>query len=217
MVRALLDGRKTQTRRIVKPANLKVNLPRAIHGDWPIGHHLLAEAGIHSATMNQFGAVSVLIGEALLGVKPDEYEWVSPYGKPGNRLWVRETWTGTWNDTAVHLHYAADGSERMAGEAPTEYVLPKAAAKVDGWVTPLFMPRWASRITLEIAEVRVQRLQEITPSDVLAEGVELGCTTSDFTDKLTPAFRRLWESIHGADSWEANPWVWALTFERVQA
>ncbi|HXF12249.1 MAG TPA: hypothetical protein VN517_03790 [Terriglobales bacterium] len=203
MVRAILEGRKTQTRRIVKPQ------PCIIDGVFM--HHVAGpkwESGL---------------------------PYRCAYGKPGDRLWVRETWTGTWHDTAVHLVYAADGSERMAGEAPTEYVLPKAAAKIGNWVTPLFMPRWASRITLEVTKVRVQRLQEISEEDARAEGVELlsdapACLTPWKNYRLKPgapfamnhsiaaaSFMSLWDSINGDKSSNANPWVWAVSFKPVGA
>lgn len=157
-----------------------------------------------------------------------------PYGQIGDRLWVKETWTGTWaqigND--VHLAYAADGSEGCRG-APDSYVLPKAAARPGFWVTPLFMPRWASRITLEITDMRAQRLQDITEEDAKAEGAaeicdlcgnspeaeaHWACETDDDPEISHRAgFRRLWDTINGqrGHGWEVNDWVWVPTFKRV--
>lgn len=80
----------------------------------------------------------------------------------------------------------------------------------------MFMPRWASRITLEITDVRVERLQDITPEDAKAEGVESFAREHKLTGYWTTAFARLWMEINGKDSWDANPWVWALSFKRIE-
>jgi hypothetical protein len=156
-----------------------------------------------------------------------------PYGRIGDRLWIKEAWTGTWHptrqsETHILLHYRADGGERFVN-APEDYVLPKAAAKVGNWVTPLFMSRWASRITLEIMDVRVERLQDISEEDCIAEGIEpvaqLGiirtCGWKDYSGKtvgfLSPreSYKSLWESINGAGSWNLNPLVWCLSFRKI--
>jgi hypothetical protein len=213
MVRALLEGRKTQTRRIVKDVSkLRIRLPKAVQGDWPIGHTLRAEAGVHFAHLNQHGAVSVATSSGLLGVKPGEFEW--EHRKLGDRLWVRETWMHGGNAAPAYgRKYKADGHT------------------VDGlgdfeggpWRNCMFMPRWASRITLEIVDVRVQRLGQITEEDAREEGAECADVPGTYRkgDPVPQSFRQgfyqIWCMIHGADLWDANPWVWALTFERVQA
>jgi len=128
----------------------------------------------------------------------------------------------------MHLHYRADGGERLI-DAPQEYILPKAASKVGNWVTPLFMPRWASRITLEITDARIEHLQDISDEDCIAEGIEpvsqLGimraCGWKDYSGKtrgfLYPkdSYKSLWESINGVGSWSKDPFVWAISFRRV--
>lgn len=195
MVRAILEGRKTQTRRVVQ-------LPR-----WAAQDEL---------TFANFDVVDYgKFGEAL-----ETWDWGPcprsincPYGKPGDRLWVREAWRGAWHvgeSTNFHLMYPADGSEAMK-YVDEEYVLPKAAAKPENIMTPLFMPRWASRLTLEITAVRVQRLQEISEQDVVAEG----CTNNP-ADGVLSDYHTLWESINGKKHpWDSNPWIWAVTFVKL--
>ena len=190
MVRALLAGTKTQTRRIIKPQ--------------------------HLAFFNQDAA-------AMLS---DWNERPLPYGKPGDRLWVRETWRAelTWNTTKpseipdeAALWYAADDQQRNNGRGT------KFKGKLR---SSIHMPRAASRITLEITSVRVERLQEISIEDAKAEGawgpddsivqkVADYFGTDIFSANPRKAFQMLWESINGPDSWAANPWVWAIEFRRV--
>lgn len=218
MVRALIDGTKTQTRRIVKPQ------PAALH-------HL----GIHRAKVND-GPHCQRIYEWGME-QPVNGCFVSeccPYGVPGDRLWIRET-------IAVHsrhcegqgigytLEYRADGRTREL--QPDLRVLPghecyphqKIADK--GWRPSIHMPRWASRITLEITDVRVQRLQDISEEDAALEGVEgkgktwacplLKSGLCLVVDNPRRAFRGLWDMVNGAGSWYANPWVWAISFRRI--
>jgi hypothetical protein len=204
MVKAILEGRKTHTRRVMKqqPYTLRVE-----------GFGYPTKEG---------GFVSLRSEHCLNEC---------PYGKPGDRLWVRETWTGTWHDTDglenMHISYAADGSERFV-IAPEDYVLPKAATKAGGWVSPLFIKRFASRITLEITDVRVQRLQEISSEDCMAEGIIKLPASGRYvsgkgaqyfggaTSTAKSAFCDLWRAINGSGSWDANPWVWAITFRRIE-
>lgn len=202
MVRALLSGAKTQTRRIVK----------AKHLPW-----------LENSVLNFL--------DGKWNQRP------LPYGQPGDRLWVRETWQGpllqefemdadaNWH-TPSHIHqyqnpahceYAADG-----GPAP-EYTDADDVMR-QGWRPSIHMPRWASRITLEITSVRVERLQDISEADALAEGIVrqpdggygLADTTHyHFTDPRQSYFS-LWEAINGAGSVEDNPWVWAVEFRPVE-
>ena len=189
MVRALLGGRKTQTRRVLKPQPV----PCLSWSDPPAGTY------------------------------PSDKGWSRiPYA-PGDRLWVRETWRphylgdGVWN---LDVSYPADGERRTicAGEfGDKDWNWPKAADR--GNVTPLHMPRWASRLTLTATDVRVQRLQEISELDAVAEGVihdsfsgwrghegTIGYPTAIW------AYHHLWNSLHGPGAWDANPWVVAVTF-----
>ena len=222
MVRALLDGSKTQTRRVCKPdANLSavVEVPDPMErGQVYNGSHFGDEEG--------------------------EVQFACPYGGRGDRLWVRETWQGPllqefevdadpdWHyashihqyQNPAHCEYAADG-----GPKP-EYTDADDVMR-QGWRPSIHMPRWASRITLEITSVRVERLQDISEADAKAEGIfphirggwhwlkhdsSNPCDWNQFGYKTAAlAFQALWESINGPDSWAANPWVWAIEFRRL--
>lgn len=196
MVRALLAGTKTQTRRIVKARDL----------EWMDVHQGLRE--------------------------PDNAERC-PYGQPGDRLWVRETWQGPlleefemdadadWHlpshihqyQNPAHCVYAADG-----GPAP-EYIDLDDNMR-NGWRPSIHMFRWASRITLEITSVHVERLQEIDIADAQAEGVsDTGAFILDGegNEQGGPIaeYAVLWDQINGSGIWEENPWVWVVKFNRV--
>lgn len=190
MVRAILAGRKTQTRRLVKPP-VPIRNPCDLR--W-MDHALHPEV---------YGA-----GGAWLTLK-------CPFGIPGDRLWVRETWTEFEVDDVqgTRIYYKADNPDPVFN----------ARWRVSRWSSPIHMPRWASRITLEITDLRVQRLHEITEADARAEGVSRpdgkqppfdGTGLSNY-QPYRQLFRDLWKSINGPESWDANPWVWALTFKRV--
>lgn len=215
MVRAILEGKKTQTRRVVKPQP-------------PASTTFAGE--MHCSDSKHDNSFWWMTGDPH-----DCDEWVSvegtepffcPYGKPGDRLWVRETWTGTWHSALMHVHYAADGSENLVC-APSGYTIPKAALSVGNWVTPLFMPRWASRITLEIVKVRVERVQDITEEDAIAEGMtcdegyycEAPTEESEGVHRcnMTRGFEALWNSINAKRGfgWDSNPWVWVIEFKKV--
>lgn len=202
MVRALLDGRKTQTRRVMKPQPPTVIDRDGDEGPGPEG----------------WGASS-------------EYECIrSPYGVPGDRLWVRETFMHSFagENTSACCYLADAGTGRWLQATSEEHA--KSSWK-GMWKPSIFMPRWASRITLEITEVRVQRLQEISAEDAIAEGIkrELSCDgenygwlpahDGDFELSNFPrnAFAAAWMHINGAESWDANPWVWAISFQVVGA
>lgn len=224
MVRALLDGRKTQARRTVKGRAL----------EW------LDDAGFTP------------------GFVSDPANGLCPYGAPGDRLWVRETWQvaqesldwetgseydvfswdGIYGPAQDWLHgdarggiksrvfYAADGEDRN----PSAFY---GVIGLDGkviekpaicWRPSIHMPRWASRLTLEITEVRVERIQDISdrgqPNDCIAEGAfgEVSPLPRDWLDRGFSSvekawFHDLWNSINRVDSWDANPWVWAVSFE----
>ena len=183
MVRAILAGTKTQTRRVVKPQP---------------------------------------------GCDPRDDEHIDmgrcPYGQPGTTLWVRETWSPDEYE-----------GQRTFYRADDEHFLPAG-----GWKPSIHMPRFASRITLEITGLRVERLQDISPSDAIAEGLKglskdggqitkYGIPDSDGlpgTDdagwpwhawRISPvdSYRRLWSQINGPRSWDANPFVWVVEFKRV--
>lgn len=180
MIRALLDGRKTQTRRIVKLPDDGVST-EMIDG-WP-----------HACNH--------------LGLWFDRND----YGRPGDLLWVREMFgdRAWYSDLGLinknRFYYAADGKRNEWKYKPS-----------------IHMPRIASRLTLEITDVRVQRLQEINENDAIAEGIErldYGWQVYDESNNQKPfaspisSYASLWRSINGVGSWDVNPWVWALTFK----
>lgn len=166
MVRALLDGTKTQTRRVVKnPALL-----------W----------------LEQFEPKYV----ALPG------NHLSPYGYAGDRLWVRETWGVLFDDAADR----DDPTWWAADYAPGEL---DQQARPRRWRPSIHMPRWRSRIDLDVTGVRIERLQDISYDDAVAEGI-----AHDYP-KAVAQYRDLWEDINGAGSWATNPWVWVIEFRRI--
>jgi hypothetical protein len=202
MVRALLEGRKTQTRRALTRQFLDV-LPLTDKSGW-IG------------LIERETAETQSKGEAFR----------CKFGVPGDELWVKETWrvSNRWDaikpsalpfSGGMTIMYAAGGSR--AHDANHVYVnddsypetLPTWAAKTR---VSIHMPRAASRIQLRITEVRCERLQEISEADATAEGVEPAqCCHAHYH-----GYRLLWEKINGAGSWEMNPFVWAISFERVR-
>lgn len=205
MVRAILEGRKTQTRRVVKP---QPELPHRVN----LTHH---DGTIAAAFCDE----PILGDGALL-----ERTWC-PYGKPGDRLWVRETFA-TWTDENSDgcIVYQADGACREAlhdcGGAgdlvglgkPTTPVLP-----VTRWRPSIHMPRHASRILLEVTDVRVERLQAISAKDANAEGMRPRLTFGEEMKGSVECFRELWDSINGGFGWASNPWVWCISFKRLEA
>jgi hypothetical protein len=144
---------------------------------------------------------------------------------PGTRLWVKETWqpyevTTPKRGRAAEVRYDADGTTWTHFDVPKNWRFPKAARR--GNVTPLFMPRWASRIMLEITSVRVERLLEITEGDAIAEGVNYEALPfyshglSGYEARI--AFAELWDAINGKRApWSNNPWVWVVEFRRIEA
>lgn len=211
MVRANLNGTKTMTRRIAK------GMP---------------------------GPGGYRVGGTLIG--PGGRPIKSPYGLPGDRLWVREAWRvgakfdnikpSDIPDRSCSVLYAAGGSASNTSDGwrfddawPGDCPVPWA-----GKLRPsMFMPRWASRIALEIVDVRVERLQDISEADARAEGcepIDRGIWWKNYTYPVgfdgkptkvvgyrtaIESYRSLWEAINGDGSWAANPWVWVVEFRRV--
>lgn len=226
MVCAILEGRKTQTRRILK----------------------FPETNAPPEVPDRF--------------RPEYYTHPCPYGQPGDRLWVRETWALLENalglsspSWCVETAYRAsiDGEYPHTGEvsftegstkvvaSSVDMKLPDGSHKfasctgrlrgllgsIDRWRSSIHMPRWASRITLEVVSIRVERLQDISEEDAKAEGVDYqaeekdafaGWYSADRTvlyDTAKLAFQSLWQSINGPGSWDANPFVWVVEFKRI--
>lgn len=191
MVRAILEGEKTQTRRIMKQQPIPDSM-------WGGGFRVVSKAiTVALETFNR-----------LRGAMIDSYPTPCPYGKPGDRLWVRETfcWSG----------YAIDPDEVLY-RADEEYT-PEDRGDLP-WKPSIHMPRWASRILLEIVSVRVERLQDISEQDAKAEGCDNSKTeaaiATGWYEKPRSTFHRLWEQINGADSWNDNPWVWVVEFKKI--
>lgn len=196
MVRAILDGRKTQTRRLL-------SCPPWAHVDDMVSAW---RAGLPALGLLHDG-------------RPVKQVSLTPYGVPGDRLWVRETWRPVSPEWAapdggpVIVRYAGDGAEHMHSEGRIgDWRWPEAARR--GMVPAIHMPRWASRIDLEIVSVRVERLQDITEEDARSEGIGDGATEGIF-DGARAEFGALWNHINGARAtWESNPWVWVINFRR---
>ena len=181
MIRALLDGRKSMTRRIMKPQPGELDRPFChADGSW----HVTDSCGGHMSPLHV------------------------PYAV-GDRLWCREGFSYGWPVEGNHqlpecnqehaITYRAEGNQPFGGGR---------------WHSPIHMPRWASRLTLTVTDVRVERLHSITEADAVAEGIEPGRRLScgGMSHTAVDIFCALWDSIHGPEAWALNPWVAALTF-----
>jgi hypothetical protein len=204
MVRAILAGQKTQTRRVLRDQD-PIDLGAFVHG-------------AHLSRRPVFDKVAnAVIGHRLAAVH-------CPYGVPGDRLWVREAHAFSvddpeglhWRDDPSNwdVIYRADEQQPSGGWRNSEgEVIPAP------WRPSIHMPRWASRITLEITGVRVERLQDISDDDARQEGVAewaRGALSPQGQREICrqEGFEMLWKQINGAESWDANPWVWVVEFKR---
>ena len=197
MVRAILDGRKTQTRRVMKPQPLILDSGGAWYPDAQSkrAKHYASDAPLRKGLGCDF-----------------------PLYRPGDRLWVRETWG---------FHVTSIGSKRYE-EGPFVYradCMDETPLLGGKWRPSIFMPRWASRITLEVTEVRAQRIQDISEEDARAEGMPTLANLLCLADPPNAepmrreSFNALWNTIHRKHpdhQWQANPWVWAYTFRRIE-
>lgn len=188
MVRALLDGSKTQTRRTVKP---QPSIVHAAYEDGSIDTNLIFRKG--------------------------DNRIYCPYGQPGDRLWVRESFDflptgGNDQPQACEIVYWATGSTEPR-EAPVDY---NPMIYGHEKIRPsIHMPRWASRITLEIVSVRVERLHACNEVDAIAEGAPWAACGAPQEGSHKAGYAQLWEQINGPGSWDLNPWVWVIEFKRV--
>lgn len=206
MVRAILEGRKTQTRRLISIR----------------GHQVITEFGpSNTAGYDWHFHDAKMLWHDL---RHTELMPRLPYAI-GDRLWVRET-CATWNGFHRDTVYRADESNQ-------EWELVKNDAKIGAWKirSSIHMPRWASRLTLIVDDVRVERLQDISEADAVAEGIvhrrrqniyegaddKRGKKPTRLFTSPTPAFADLWDSINGPGAWASNPWVVALRFRAVNA
>lgn len=185
MIRAILDGRKTQTRRVVKPQPSRI------------------------------GALGPIANERTVRC---------PFGQLGDRLWVREAWALTKAYDRLPVSEKSPGGWKNVVRRRADEVHEGALLDWGRWRPSMHMPRWASRITLEITGVRVERLQDIASADARKEGIE--CHEKDGTEWFHAAgrdyhiaklaFFGLWDSINGNRApWASNPWVWVIKFKRV--
>jgi len=243
MVRAILDGRKTKTRRVVKPQ--------------PTHELIQFDEDVRGVLWCERRPGVPIVGD-------DEPTWRCPYGETSDRLWVKESWRidcwdpeygittlqyradgalrepdGHWPDTGDEIRdqdawdrywgQCAEDAQKALGDPTMEHGWGGDPGwdwePGDGpcrWRGGRFMPRWASRITLEITDVRVERVQEISEDDVLAEGCGLRpwyLNASGYPEgPRTAGFAELWDSINAKRGypWEDNPWVWVVEFERVE-
>jgi hypothetical protein len=240
MVRAILDGRKTSTRRIISPRNCEFgSIPAGKltklyweHADWskawtdgfpdPQAGGRVTHGYLHVPCHDQTedddpDACDVCIE---LGWDTTAHR-LYPRIHPGDLLWVREAIAPRYFDGGQHA-YRADWTPAAA-----------EVAKEPKWTPSIYMPRWASRITLKVTGVKIERLHDISEEDAIAEGIELvednfgngpaycdyalprRYDTAEWFASPIRSYRSLWESIHDEGSWEANPWVVAVSFERL--
>lgn len=190
MVRAILEGRKTQTRRIAKPRRH----PSLLDGSWSDGYVR----------------------------DPGNREWLMiecPYGQPGDRLWVRENGWERPERTPRMMREGADTWAPYYYDADRLTQQDREDFKAWGFKRrpSIHMPRWASRILLEVVAVRVERMQDISEADAEAEGIDYLRHHPDADETLSAKqlFECLWCGINGPASWDANPWVWCISFRRI--
>lgn len=202
MVRAILEGRKTQTRRIVKFPHMN-----------PLGAWEPTTVGGPSLYLDKACTIKANAPKRVAMWHTRTGDVICcPYGVPGDRMWVREAFAGTGgHENEKVYYYAADDVQSPHGK----------------WVSPRFMPRIASRLTLEVTGVRVERLNEISAKDIIAEGAVLRAHEDQFGRNPVSAFDGMvymdlkslyaagWNSLHGKGSWSANPWVWVIEFQRL--
>lgn len=244
MTRAILDGRKTQTRRIMKvqPSEDFTPMNMALETDYKARWYT-------PGVVDKDGYLQPASKE-VFGVSNENEGYSCPFGAVGDRIWVRETWAILGNEDGCCIDWEeklCKADERSAAriyrasceQKPGNYGLWSIPDDADwkphtkdhqyegAWRPSIHMPRWASRILLEITDVRVERLSAISEEDATAEGVPpAGSLLPDYPGTfLTPkgdfatakvAFQRLWESIYGEESWKANGWVWVISFKRVE-
>lgn len=200
MVRAILDGRKTQTRRIIKPQPETFTVENGRECDVALTH-------VEGDRWPRIATGRVITRQ--------EVRW-----RPGDRAWVRETWA---RHTCAEDRAYAKGDGHPWGtpiyRATFGAMLAPVCEGFTPWRSPVHMPRWASRLTLLIEGVRVQRLQDISEEDAVAEGAAGEGATVEGMPVIVRSpiedFRDIWRTIHGPDAWDRNPWVAALTFRAI--
>ena len=205
MIRAIQEGRKTMTRRIIKPQP--------------------DDDGLWDDTSFPRSLQSTLKGWNGSTETGQSKEWKCPYGQVGDILWVRELHYcyGYWKKNGISKtgkqkwKFMADRlfCEIRYFDNPPNNIQKKTRSI--GWYkrSSLFMPKEACRIWLEITGIRVERVQDISEGDAIAEGIDLNKCSGDWESPPSWVFEELWKSINGEESWEANPWVWKVEFKKV--
>jgi hypothetical protein len=226
MIRALLGGRKTQTRRILneQPKNGWEFESPPVFGRITSKHPKRGRYGvfIRSGVGTDFPVIDLI---------------PCPYGQPGDQLWVRETFYafGRWEtrfnpkkgrDEWHFIDLTLESGKTYLYQSGDSQPQPMGGKRNSGGVTPtwwkrpaIFMPRRASRINLEVSHIRTERLQEISDADAMAEGVLAGdweYVDGEGTETAKESYECLWDSINETDAWSTNPWVWVIEFEQVK-
>jgi len=207
MVRAILEGRKTMTRRVIK--------------EFPLSGYRWGGWIVESSNRKETGMATVVPEENSKYCCTGKIGAHCPYGQPGDRLWVRETWKcdSFMDGSNFGIRYIADNEFHSCSSDLTKW-LPLWEKHADKLRPSIFMPRWASRITLELSAVRVERLQDISEEDAKAEGcIAWRGVPGDGERTARQAFITIWDSINAERgySWESNPWIWVIEFKRIEA
>ena len=201
MVDAILAGRKTQTRRVNGLEVINVN-PNDWQFEW-------ADYALRKPW--RFTQKSSLNEQKLSDNSFNQEAISCPYGNLGDVLWVRETWClcTPYGPEDYYYGYKVDSGVRIKASDKYDYQSP------DIWKPSIHMPKDAARIFLEITNIRVERLQDISEEDAIKEGIQFNPDAPAAVSNKG-AFAKLWESINGKESWKANPWVWVFEFKQIE-
>ena len=207
MVRAILEGRKTVVRRAIKPQ--------------PSRHHWEGISTGHAfqkKLLKTGEGLFVRFSHQLNGIE-DGVEWIKcPYGQPGDTLYVREAWAVVDTSSGLTVWYPADNEQLLCEVIREQYVKYSGSNFSDRKRPSIHMPRWASRLTLKITDIRVERLQDISEEDAEAEGPPMMDADGVGYGSSLIAFMSLWDRINfkRGYGWGRNPWVWCVSFEMVE-
>ena len=203
MVQAILEGSKTMTRRIISKTGFLEQYSKA-----ELDHD------VEVCQEDDWDKTKVLKGPCAVF---DHGEWSIKYKyNVGDILWVRETWKQKRFAGQILEGYDYKANHVTWLESRGQLFTKNSSCETDEhWKPSIFMPRAACRIFLEITDITVERLHDISEGDAIAEGIDLSKTSGDFDITPRNVFQQLWQSINGDDSWESNPWVWVIKFKQV--